>query len=228
MSRAIAPRRLPINDPLKEATTIVLKRVIDPLVDLMFDAGVTVHDFSRVLRECAVQAAAKRVSKENGRDSKSRIAIITGLPRSEVARILSSNDELIRKRLGQHPARLVLAAWFDDPRFLAANGDPDILPIFGKRRSFERLVAMYSRGIPVRAMLDELTQIDAIERLPDQRVKAKSRIPIFTVLTSSAISAIGERTRDLLDTLTNNLRRKSKPFFEERLLWRRLMLKRLH
>lgn len=214
MSRAIAPRRLPINDPLKEATTIVLKRVIDPLVDLMFDAGVTVHDFSRVLRECAVQAAAKRVSKENGRDSKSRIAIITGLPRSEVARILSSNDELIRKRLGQHPARLVLAAWFDDPRFLAANGDPDILPIFGKRRSFERLVAMYSRGIPVRAMLDELTQIDAIERLPDQRVKAKSRIPIFTVLTSSAISAIGERTRDLLDTLTNNLRRKSKPFFE--------------
>ena len=100
---------------------------------------------------------------------------------------------------------------FADP---VAAGDPAVLPIFGKRRSFEQLVAMHSGGIPVRAMLDELTQIDAIERLSDQRVKAKSRTPILTGLTGSAISALGERTRDLLDTLTNNLRRASNPLFE--------------
>jgi len=73
---------------------------------------------------------------------------------------------------------------------------------------------MHSRGIPVRAMLDELTQIDAVERLEDQRVRAKSRIPILTGMTGGAIEVIGERTRDLLDTLTNNLRRTSKPLFE--------------
>jgi hypothetical protein len=116
--------------------------------------------------------------------------------------------------LGQHPARKVLAAWFDDPRFLAENGDPAVLPIFGKRRSFEQLVATHSRGIPVRAMLDELTQIDAIERLEDQRIKAKSRIPVLTGRTGSAIAVIGERTKDLLDTLMNNLRCTSKPLFE--------------
>jgi hypothetical protein len=118
------------------------------------------------------------------------------------------------KRSGQHPARNVLAAWFDNPRFLAANGDPAVLPIFGKRRSFERLVAMHSRGIPVRAMLDELTQIDAVEVLEDQQVKVKSRVPILTGMTNSAVTAIGERTRDLLATLTSNLRRTSKPLFE--------------
>jgi len=63
-------------------------------------------------------------------------------------------------------------------------------------------------------MLDELTQIDAVERLENQRVKAKSRIPVLTGLTAGAIAVIGERTRDLLDTLTNNLRRTSKPLFE--------------
>jgi hypothetical protein len=62
--------------------------------------------------------------------------------------------------------------------------------------------------------LDELTQIGAIERLSDQRVKAKSRIPILTGLTASAVAVIGERTGDLLETLTNNLRRKSNPLFE--------------
>jgi hypothetical protein len=63
-------------------------------------------------------------------------------------------------------------------------------------------------------MLDELTEINAVERLEDQRVKANCRIPILTGMTGSAITAIGERTRDLLETLTNNLRRTSKPLFE--------------
>jgi hypothetical protein len=204
----------PYNDPVKEATIVALKRVVDPLVDLMLDAGVTVHEFSQLVRERAVRNAARRVIKESGRDSKSRVAIITGLPRSEVARILTSDDIDSNKRLGQHPARKLLSAWFDNPRFLAANGDPAVLPIFGKRRSFEQLVSLHCRGIPVRAMLDELTQIDAVERLPNQRVKAKSRTPILTGLTSGSIAVIGERTRDLLETLTNNVRHPSKPLFE--------------
>jgi hypothetical protein len=213
MPKATAPHKSRLNDPLKEATVVALKRVIDPLVNLMFDAGITVHEFRQLIRERAVQIASRRVTKESGRDSKSRVAIITGLPRSEVARILRSDDLSPSTRLGQHPARKVLAAWFDNPRFLAANGDPAVLPIFGKRRSFEQLVAIHSRGIPVRAMLDELTQIDAVEMLTDQRVKAKSRIPILTGLTVGAIAGVGERTRDLLDTLTNNLRRTSLPMF---------------
>jgi hypothetical protein len=214
MSRTATLHKSHFDDPLKEATIAALKRVVDPLVDLMFDAGVTVREFSQIVRERAVRTAARRVCKESGRDSKSRVAIITGLPRSEVARILESDDVSPTRRLGEHPARKVLAGWFDNPRFLAANGEPAVLPIFGKRRSFEQLVSMHSAGIPVRAMLDELTRIDAVERLEDQRVRAKSRIPILTGMTTGAIAVIGERTRDLLDTLTNNLRRTSKPLFE--------------
>lgn len=214
MQRATTIDKLRSNDPLKEAAITALRRVAEPLVEFMFDTGVTVHEFGHLVRESAVRAAARRISRESGRDSKSRVAIATGLPRSEVARILRSNDSLSNKRVGQHPSRRILAAWYENPRFLAANGDPAVLPIFGKRRSFEQLVATCSRGIPVRAMLDELTQIDAIERLSDQRVKAKSRIPILTGLTAGAIAVIGERTGDLLETLTNNLRHKSSPLFE--------------
>ncbi len=68
--------------------------------------------------------------------------------------------------------------------------------------------------MPVRAMLDELTQIDAVERLEDQRVRAKSRVPILTGLTSRSIAAIGEKGKDLLDTLTYNIRNTSQPLFE--------------
>jgi Family of unknown function (DUF6502) len=201
-------------DRRKETTIVALARVIDPLVDLMFDAGITVREFTKLVRERAVRRAARRVAKEGGRTSKSRVSIVTGLPRSEVARILGADDLSIESRLGQHPARKVLAAWYDNPRFLCVNGDPAVLPIFGKRRSFERLVAISSGGIPVRAMLDQLAQINAVEVLSGQRVKAKSRVPIFTGLTSSAIAIIGERAGDLLQTLKSNLHATRAPLFE--------------
>jgi hypothetical protein len=202
------------HDPIRRATVAALRRVVDPVMDLMFDAGITVREFNGLVRERAVRVAANRVGKEGDRISKSRVAIITGLARSEVARILIADDFSNDPPPDQHPARKVIAGWYGNRRFLAGNGDPAILPIFGKRRSFERLVTLYSGGIPVRAMLDQLVQNDAVEILSGQRVKAKSRVPIFRGMTSSAISMIGERTADLLETLKGNLRATTKPLFE--------------
>jgi len=207
-------RHLGSTDPVKDATVSALERVLDPLLELLLDAGVTVQELNRAARNRAVRIATQRVVKESGRESKSRVAIMTGLPRSEVTRILGELDAGPKDKPDHHPARRVLAAWHDDPRFLAPNGDPAVLPIFGKKRSFERLVERHGVGIPVRAMLDELMQLDAVERLEDQKVRAKSRVPIMTGLTNRSIAAVGERGRDLLETLTHNVRRSSQPFFE--------------
>jgi hypothetical protein len=207
-------RRPRQRDPIREATISAFKHVVDQLLDLMLDSGVTVKEFNHLVRDRAVRTATKRVIKECGRNSKSRVAIMTGLSRSEVSKILDSSDAAPKTPLGQHPARRVLAAWYDDPRFFADSGEPTVLPIFGRTRSFDQLVSLYGGGIPVRAMLDELTLIGAIERLPDQKVRAKSRVPILTGLTTSAIVAAGERSRDLLQTLMGNLRRPSLPLFE--------------
>lgn len=201
-------------DPIKEATVAALTRVIEPLLELMLDVGVTVQEFNRTVRERSVRLASKRVFKESGRESKSRVAILTGLPRSEVARILNSTDSVAKAKPDQHPARRVLAAWFDNSHFAAPNGEPAVLPIFGKKRSFEFLVERYGAGIPVRAMLDELTQMDAVDRLPEQKVRAKARVPILTGLTGRSIASVGERGRDLLETLTHNVRRGTQPLFE--------------
>jgi hypothetical protein len=210
-----SPQESLLADPLKETTISALERVVDPLVYLVFDAGITVREFCRLIRERAVRSAATRVKRESGRISNSRVAIITGLARAEVARILNVEDVSADARPRQHPARRILAAWYDNRRFLGANGDPAVLPIFGRRRSFEQLVAMHSGGIPVRAMLDQLMQINAVEILARQRVKAKSRVPIFKGMTSTAIANVGERAGDLLRTLSGNLRATTNPLFEE-------------
>jgi len=201
-------------DPIKEATLDALKHVVDSLLELMFDAGITVQQFNYVVRDRAVRAAGNRVIRETGRNSKSRVSIITGIPRSEVARISGSPDYCVSSKLSEPVARRVLGAWFESPQLLTASGEPIPLPIFGKKRSFESLVAQHGAGVPVRALLDELLQIEALERLPGQRVRVKSRVPVSIGSTPSAIGAIGERCSDLIETLTKNVRRTKPPLFQ--------------
>jgi Family of unknown function (DUF6502) len=211
---AVSRQKTRSNDPISEATIRALRQVVDSLMDLLLDAGVTVRECNHLIRERAVHIAAKKLKSQSSRISKSRIAILTGLTRSEVGRISKASETYERMKSGLPPARRVLAAWFDFPRFLSADGSPAILPVFGKRRSFESLVKVHGGGIPVRAMLDELTQLNAVELLPEQRIKAKLRVPISVGLSPDAIEAMGERCGDLLQTLTKNLRRAEPPLFE--------------
>jgi hypothetical protein len=208
------PNKSESPDPLKEAALVALKRAVNPLIDLMFDTGITVREFSRMIRHAAVKSAAVRIERDSGRSSHSRVAIITGLARAEIARIIETDERSLTARAEQHPVRKVLAAWYNNQRFLSAVGDPAILPIFGRKRSFEQLVTAHSGGIPVRAMLDQLLQIHAVELLSGQRIRAKARVPVFRGMTVSAIANMGERAGDLLTTLKDNLRTDATPLFE--------------
>jgi len=201
-------------DLLRKATMSALSQIIDPLIGLMIDGGIAVAELNGLIRERSVRVASTRLLREGGRQSKARLAIATGLSRSEVARLLAAKKQVTAPRRRPHPVARVLAVWFEEPRYLAANGEPAILPIFGKRRSFETLVERHGGGIPVRAMLDELTQIDAVQILPNQKVKATSRLPISTGVTIDAISAFGERGRDLLESLISNMRQTDNWLFE--------------
>jgi hypothetical protein len=201
-------------DPIKDATLTALKSLLQPLLKLTLDSGVTVAEFNRVVRESAVRLARTRLRQQTGRESKSSLAITTGLSRSEVARILASLNSPRQAKFEELPARRVLAAWFESRSFLAPNGSPADLPIFGKRRSFQHLVERYGGGIPVRAMLDELLHINAVQRLDNQKIRPKTRIPATSSISPKSIEILGERGRDLLEALMHNARN-SNPLFEE-------------
>jgi hypothetical protein len=202
------------HDPLRDATGDAIARILEPLLDLMVDLGMTVQELNLVIRERAIRNATRRVVVETGRESISRVAIETGIPRADVARVLRSREKRPKAKPAPHPARRVLAAWYEDNRFLNRTGEPATLPIFGQSASFEHLVHLYSSGTPVRAMLDELTRINAVERLSDQRVHPKARYPILTELSPDAIGMIGDRAADLIATLLKNARGVSPPLFE--------------
>jgi Family of unknown function (DUF6502) len=210
----VLKKKIEAPDPIREATIDALKHIVDSLLELMFETGITVQQFNYVVRDRAVRAASSRVLKETGRSSKSRVSIITGLPRSEVTRISSEAHDCINARLGQSVAQRILAAWFESPSLLSPNGEPATLSIFGNKRSFEKLVSIHGGGIPVRAMLDELTRLEAVERVGENHLKVKSRTPVSVGLNPEAIGALGQRCSDLIRTSMRNVRRSDHPLFE--------------
>jgi Family of unknown function (DUF6502) len=207
-------KKTPAHDSNRAATVAALRQIADELLETVFDAGLTVQQLNYIIRERAIYVAGKRVLRDKGHVSKSRVAIITGLPRSEVARIAKSPHRYEKAKLGQNPARKLLAGWFSDPRFLTPDGEPVPLAIFGRKRTFEALVSTYGSGIPVRAMLDELLQLGAVETLEERRVRVRSRIPISIGRTPEAIAALGDRCSDLIRTLSTNMHRPAPPMFE--------------
>src|SRR5262245_49452478 len=118
---------------------------------MLLRLGVTAADFSEVVREAFVTAAARRLAERTRVVNRSRIAIVTGLTRSEVGRVLRGARSSRHRVRHPHRADRVLRGWFADSDFVNKEGRPRTLPLKGRRGSFQDLVRRYSGDIPAKA-----------------------------------------------------------------------------
>ena len=153
------------------------------------------------------------------RPNVSRIAVITGLTRGEVASILASGAADRPHERGRQRAERVLSGWWNDPNFHDDSGSPAILPLRGGRRSFAALVERYSgeRWL-VATIRDELLRVKAIRRLPDGRLQAMSRSYATVRWTPDGIAAIGEQLNEHCETLLHNLKFPARPRYVRRIV----------
>lgn len=153
-----------------------------------------------MLRTAAVQSAAARQLENCNRMNISGIAAITGIPRGEVSRILNSNQSLA---IGAIEARQnipskILSAWHCDPEYLTTARRPRDLKIFGGDRTFESLVKTYGQGIPIRAIVDELKRVGAIQLLTSsQKIRPKLPLAINSRITYKTIREFDGATDNL-------------------------------
>jgi hypothetical protein len=148
-----------------------------------------------------------RQLESSARVNISGITAMTGIPRGEVSRILSSKGRLtigaIQAR--QNITSRILSAWHLAPDYLTTDRRPRILKIFGGGPTFESLVKTYGQGIPVRAVLDELTRIGAIQlQTSSQTVLPKMSLAINPRITYKKIRELDAATNDLAPCLLND------------------------
>ena len=219
-------RQNEMTESLKAAIQAAVLRILDPLVSWLLEAGVGVGDFMSLVKIAYIRAAreqGRQMGGEQQRPNASRIAVVTGLTRAEVANILASGVADRPHDRGRQRAERVLSGWWNDAAFQEASGTPAILPLRGARRSFAALVERYSGERPrVATILEELLRVKAVRRLSDGRLQVLSRTFATVRWSPEGVTEFAEQLNEHCSTLLHNLKHPAHPRYVRRVLNARL------
>ena len=182
-------------------------RVLKPLARILLRHGISFGTFIDIAKRAYVEVAEREFTVEKRKQTISRIAVLTGLHRKEVARVrkLSPIEESELDERYNRAVR-VISGWLRDPEFLDHKGDPDTLAFEGKG-SFSDLVKRYSGDMPPRAVADELTRVGAVELTRHNELRLGSRGYVPVAGESDKLQVLGTDTRDLIEAIDHNLTR---------------------
>ncbi len=210
-----------MSESLKSAVISAILRLLEPIVRLLIEAGVGIGDFQTMARKVYVEVARAQVQEPE--PNISRISAVTGIGRSAVAELLATPaSSPPRAERGRHRAEHILHGWWNDPEFRGPDGQPALLPLRGAKRSFATLVKRYSGDPRVVTILEELVKVKAVHRRPDGKLEALSRTFVTARWDVEGVLTVGERVRDLLNTLLHNIKHPHMPRYERFVLSERV------
>jgi hypothetical protein len=206
----------PSRGEVRTAARKALLQLMEPLTAFVVDAGLSAGDMCLLVREAAVKSVAKSQLEISQRTNISGIAATTGIPRGEISRILKQKtNQFDSMNRCQQSTNRVLARWHVEPKFTDINGQPATLKLYGRGATFESLVKLYGRGIPARAVLDELLRARVVEVLPGQRIRAKASLAVHFGLSPQMVKRFGDRASELLSTMLSHMKECESPTFLE-------------
>jgi Family of unknown function (DUF6502) len=204
-----------------QALSAATLRLLRPLVRILLRNNVSHKTFTELAKLAYVEVANAEFGIVGKKQTISRIAILSGLTRKEVQRLLArppDTKSVVEEEY--HRASRVITGWVRDPDFGNGKGHPHPLRMKGKRASFSALVKRYSGDIPVRALLDELLWVGAVKQLKDERICLLARGYIPQKGPVEKLHVLGVDTADLISTIDHNVYQKpSKPRFQRKVMY---------
>ncbi len=200
-----------VQKKLDKLLSYMAYRLFKPIATILLRNLIPYKTAANWLKQAYVEVAQNNdeFAVKGKKQTKSRIAIITGLTRVDVDAVLKMSKLVNASEQNWNRATKVISGWISDPDYLQ-EGEPKILSTTGDN-SFESLVSKYSGGITARAVIDELKNIKAI-KVDDDKVVLLRKEYIYTTgkdqligLENISISAGG-----LLDTLAHNTKSESR------------------
>jgi hypothetical protein len=196
-----------MNESILKPLSSAVLRLFRPLVRILLRNGVSYRTFADFAKWVYVDVATKEFGIRGRKQSTSRVSVITGLSRKEVKRVreLPRPDDTASVERYNRAAR-VIAAWRRESDFLDAEDNPAPLPLEGHGATFSELVKRFSGDMPVRAVLDELIRVGAVERLEDGRVCLLVRAYVPESSAAEKLHILGTDVGHLISTIDHNLR----------------------
>jgi hypothetical protein len=193
-------------EKIKNTINRAVLNLLYPLVQLLLRYEIAHSEFTELARRSYVDVAFKDFGLPNRKNTVSRVSVLTGLSRPEVARLAAANKDLSSlSSITPNRATRVIGGWLSDSEFIDENNEPKILPLRHSAISFETLVGRYSGGITARAVLDEMLRVGAVEKVEKDHVKLIHHGFVPHGDDSEKINIFLTHARDLLSTGIHNL-----------------------
>lgn len=201
---------------LKQVISHTTQVLLRPLVRILLRNGISFGTFNSIAKWVYVDVAAKEFGIANKKMTDSRISVVTGLSRKEVKNVKEQADPSNAHARYNRAAR-VIGGWIRDPTFQDGWQEPAILPLEGEGATFTQLVKKHSGDIPVRAILDELLRVKAIEKLADGRLRLLERAYVpSTGDNAEKINILGTDVALLINTIDHNLHCEAEAVYYQR------------
>jgi len=184
---------------------LAVRRVLRPLVRILLRNGVPHRVFADYAKQAYVDVATREFGVPGRKKSVSRVSLLTGLTRKEVARLWKQEDATPPGVERYNRAARVIGTWLREREFLDARGRPAALPFDGAERSFTQLVRRAGGDVPARAVLDELLRVDAVVQLKNGRLRLVTRAYVPRSGEEEKLGILGTDVSDLISSIDHNL-----------------------
>ncbi len=184
-----------------------VQRILRPLVRQLLRHGITYRTFTQVAKRVYYEVAAQDFALPGKRQTDSRIALLTGLTRRDVAHLRSAGEEVPAVGLDAHLATKLIDVWCHDARYRSESGTPLPLPFEARQGgpTFVELVRRVGGDIPPRALLDELVRVGSIQVDATRTVRLLQRAYIPAAGSPERLEMLGEDIAEFARAIAHNL-----------------------
>jgi hypothetical protein len=185
----------------KEIVLKSLTILIAPIVRLCLKHGIKLGELVDALKRVFIEQACKQLEQGGDSISNSRITLMTGVHRTDVAAIRFEPAFEPKER---HTASDVINQWRYDKRFRASHGKPRPLYFDGKTSEFAELVKSVSNSVSPYTVAFELERLGMIKRSKDGRLKLVTRVYVPKGDPQAILDMLGEDANDLYQAVEQN------------------------
>ncbi len=184
-----------------------IRYLLKPAVRFCLLHGISATAVLELLKAEFISEAQKEIAQQREKITSSRLSVMTGLQRREIAKLQAASDP---SDLRETFVQRVLGQWEQDRRFLTKAGRPRVLSYGFDDSEFTMVVRSVSKDINPAAMLAELERIGAVE-------KTKTGLKLVSVERSYAedpekgYALLARDIESLLAGGEENLQRKVEP-----------------
>lgn len=192
------------NSAVHQVLPILFRKIVRLLI-----GTISFPALAELLKSIYVEEAKRKLKKSGTKPTKSALALITGLDTRVVSSLLKENQDPGFIPVSANPENSLIDIWSSDESFIDQNsGEPAILPVEGKGRTFQSLVLRaIGRNITIKTVLDRLLAGGTVRIIEDDipRVELISRFynPISSDYAKSTEVGLLESSRVLSAVLYN-------------------------